>query len=53
MRCSTCGHLRDYHEHHHRGSYCAACTCVRFLHPLVGWLRHLTDQAADLWARRG
>lgn len=47
LRCATCGHLKDLHEHHRRGTDCAECDCVRFVHPLLGWVRHLIDRAAE------
>lgn len=51
QRCHNCGHLRVEHEHYRRGSDCSylgpdrvRCLCMRFAHPVIGWLYDLWDR---------
>jgi len=54
LRCANCGHLRSDHEHYRRGLDCAypRCLCMRWGHPVLGWIYHHWDRLADWWGRR-
>jgi hypothetical protein len=34
-RSCRCGHGKQAHEHHRRGTDCGLCTCARFSRPLL------------------
>lgn len=52
MRCANCGHLRSDHDHFRRGHDCAQCTCMRFGHPVLGWVYEQWDRLM-IWLGRG
>jgi Zn-finger protein len=43
VKCSACGHRRDFHFHHRRGSDCSLCRCPRYSVPMyllvLDWVR--------------
>jgi hypothetical protein len=43
MKCSACGHARDFHTHYRSDTECSICSCPKFALPVwaavLDWVR--------------